>query len=172
MLDCSLFYVRDPQHVVRVMSSNPSYLRSAFDDQVVQYRDWGIPLGRRFRALKLWFHLRLEGVDAICARLRRDLDNAAWLAEQVAHASGWELVAPRTLQTVCAIHRPPGVSGKALDEHTRRWMGVINASGRAFLTGAEVGGRWIARVSIGALGSERADIEQLWQLMQEAAAAA
>ena len=78
-----MLYVRDPQHLVRVMSTNPSYLRSAVDGEVTQYRDWGIPLGRRFRALKLWFQLRLDGIEAISARLRRDLENARWLAEQV-----------------------------------------------------------------------------------------
>ena len=71
ILDCSLFYVRDPEHLIRVMSTNPSYLRSTVDDEVKQFRDWGIPLGRRFRALKLWYHLQLDGIDAIRDRLRR-----------------------------------------------------------------------------------------------------
>jgi hypothetical protein len=74
VLDCSLLYVADPDHLIRVMSTNPSYLRSAVDGEVTQYKDWGIPLGRRFRALKLWFHLRLDGAEAIRARLRRDLE--------------------------------------------------------------------------------------------------
>lgn len=169
VLDCSLFYVRDPEHLIRVMSTNPSYLQSAADGEAVQYRDWGIPLGRRFRALKLWFQLRLEGLDAIRARLRRDLANAAWLAEQIALTPEWELVAPRTLQTVCMLHRPPGMKPNALDEHTRQWMEAINASGQALLTGAEVDGRWIARVSIGSLPTERVDVEALWSLMQRAA---
>src|SRR6202035_373795 len=82
VLDCSLLYVADPAHLIRVMSTNPSYLRSAVDGEVTQYKDWGIPLGRRFRALKLWFHLRLDGAEAIRARLRRDLENARWLGRQ------------------------------------------------------------------------------------------
>jgi len=75
--DCSLLYVADPAHLIRVMSTNPSYLQSAVDGEVTQYKDWGIPLGRRFRALKLWFQLRLDGAEAIRARLRRDLDRGA-----------------------------------------------------------------------------------------------
>ena len=74
--DCSLYFVRDADHLVRVMSTNPSYLRSTVDDQVKNLRDWGLPLGRRFRALKLWLHLREQGVDALQARLRRDVANA------------------------------------------------------------------------------------------------
>ena len=112
VLDCSLLYVADPAHLIRVMSTNPSYLRSAVDGEVTQYKDWGIPLGRRFRALKLWFHLRLDGVEAIRARLRRDLDNARWLAEQVSSTPGWRVLAPVTLQTVVLRHEPAGaVSG-------------------------------------------------------------
>ncbi len=81
--DCSLFFVRDPQHLVRVMSTNPSYLQSGVDARVTNYRDWGIPLGRRFRALKLWALVREQGVEGLRARLRRDLDNARWLERQI-----------------------------------------------------------------------------------------
>ncbi len=173
VLDCALLYVRDPEHLVRVMSTNPSYLRSAVDGQVRQYKDWGIPLGRRFRALKLWFHLRLDGVEPIRARLRRDLDNARWLAGAVAAEQGWELVAPVPLQTVCVRHHPDGdLSGPALDEHTLAWAAAINASGRAFVTPSLLEGRWMVRVSIGAEATERADVERLWALMREVVAQA
>ena len=94
ILDTSLFFVRDAEHLIRVMSTNPSYLQSQVDGDVVQYRDWGIPLGRRFRALKLWFHLKLDGIENIRARLRRDLENARWLADQVTDHHEWELVSP------------------------------------------------------------------------------
>ena len=129
-LDCSMYLTRDPEHLIRVMSTNPSYLRSAADGQVTQYKDWGIQLGRRFRALKLWFHLSIDGVDAIRARLRRDLDNAQWFAEQVAAEPGWRLLAPVPLQTICLRHEPPGLEGEALDAHTLAWVDRINASGR------------------------------------------
>ena len=79
ILDTSLYYIKDVAQLVRVMSTNPSYLWSDNDGEVTQYRDWGLPLGRRFRALKLWFQLELDGVASIQTRLRRDLDNAAWL---------------------------------------------------------------------------------------------
>jgi len=85
--DCSLYYVRDAEHLVRVMSTNPSYLQSGVDDRVSNLRDWGIPLGRRFRALKLWLLIRANGVAGLQARLRRDLANAQWLAEQVVRSN-------------------------------------------------------------------------------------
>ena len=172
ILDCSLLYVRDVDHLVACMSTTPAYLRSAVDDEVVQYKDWGIPLGRRFRALKLWFHLRLEGAEAIRARLRRDLDNARRLAEQVRAEPGWRVLAPVDLQTVCLRHEPDGLAGEALDEHTLSWANAVNASGRAFVSPSILDGRWMVRVSIGAEATERADVEALWALLRQAASAA
>jgi aromatic-L-amino-acid/L-tryptophan decarboxylase len=177
VLDCSLLYVADPDHLVRVMSTNPSYLRSAVDGEVTQYKDWGIPLGRRFRALKLWFHLRLDGVEAIRARLRRDMRNARWLADQLSSTPGWRVLAPVTLQTVVLRHEPAGVVSDtgavldphALNEHTLSWVDAVNASGAALVTPSMLDGTWSVRVSIGAEPTERQDVEQLWSLLQEAA---
>lgn len=169
--DCSLYYVRDVEHLVRVMSTNPTYLRTPADAQTVNLRDWNIPLGRRFRALKLWTLIRTEGVAGLQARLRRDLANAQWLAAQVDATPPWQRVAPVPLQTVCVRHHPPGLEGDALDRHTLEWMGRVNASGAAFLHAAVLAGRWTVRVSIGVETTERAHVEALWNRMREAAAA-
>lgn len=163
--DCSTYYVRDPQHLVRVMSTNPSYLRTAVDAQATNYRDWGIPLGRRFRALKLWCLIREQGVEGLQRRLRRDLANALWFKEQVDAAPHWRRLAPVPLQTVCVRHEPPGLEGEALDRHTQDWCARINASGKAWLTPAILDDRWMVRVSIGAEATEREHVEQLWALM-------
>jgi aromatic-L-amino-acid decarboxylase len=168
--DCSLYLVRDPQHLVRVMSTNPSYLQTPVDAEVRNYRDWGIPLGRRFRALKVWITLREQGVEAIRARLRRDLANAQWLATQVDAAPHWRRIAPVPLQTVCVRHEPPGLDAAALDAHARRWTQAINDSGFAYLTPAVVGGRWITRVSIGMELTEARHVAELWAAMLQAAA--
>jgi aromatic-L-amino-acid decarboxylase len=169
VFDCSLYYVRDPQHLIRVMSTSPSYLRTAADDQATNYRDWGIALGRRFRALKLWCLIRAEGVSGLQARLRRDIANARWFATQVAATPNWRVVAPVPLQTVCVIHQPPGVDGESLDSHTRAWAERVNRSGAAYLTPAVLGGRWMVRVSVGNLTTEHADLEALWKVMRDAA---
>lgn len=168
VFDCTVSFVRDPEHLVRVMSTNPSYLKSAADGQVKNYRDWGLPLGRRFRALKLWFLIREQGVEGLQARLRRDLANAKWLEEQVAATPGWRVLAPVPLQTVCVRHEPAGLTGDALDRHTLDWAARINQSGEAYVTPAMLDGRWIVRVSIGAELTEREHVEQLWTLMREA----
>jgi aromatic-L-amino-acid decarboxylase len=164
--DCTLYYVRDPEHLVRVMSTNPSYLQSAADGRVKNYRDWGIPLGRRFRALKLWFLIREQGVSGLQARLLRDLENARWLADQVRGAPGWALLAPVPLQTLCVRHEPAGLAGEALDRHTQAWCDRVNRSGAAYLTPAVLDGRWMVRVSIGAEQTERPHVEALWRAMR------
>jgi aromatic-L-amino-acid decarboxylase len=153
--DCSVYYVRDPEHLMRVMSTNPSFLQSSVDGEVKNLRDWGIPLGRRFRALKLWFVIR----------------------EFVAAAPGWRVVAPVNLQTVCVRHHPlapdgSALSGEALDKHTTAWVEAVNRSGAAYLTPAILDGRWMARVSVGALATKTADVEAVWAAMRAAAEAA
>lgn len=168
--DCSLYYVRDPEHLVRVMGTNPNYLQSAVDQQVKNLRDWGIPLGRRFRALKLWFLLREQGISGLQARLRRDLTNARWLADQVQATPRWRVLAPVVLQTVCVRHEPPGLAGEGLDRYTRDWAARVNASGAAYLTTAQVDGCWLVRISIGGLPTEREHVEALWALLQRVVA--
>jgi aromatic-L-amino-acid decarboxylase len=100
------------------------------------------------------------------ARLRRDLDNGRWLEEQVRTTPGWKLLAPVALQTLCVRHEPRDVSGDALDRHTLAWCERINRSGEAYLTPAILEGRWMVRVSIGAMLTEREHVEELWRVMR------
>jgi aromatic-L-amino-acid decarboxylase len=167
--DCSLYYVRDAEHLVRVMSTNPSYLQSDVDGQVKNLRDWGIPLGRRFRALKLWCLIREQGVEGLQRRLRRDLDNARWLEAEIRNTPQWRVLAPVALQTLCLRHEPAGLEGEALDRYTLGWAERVNRSGEAYLTPAQLGGRWMVRVSIGALGTEREHVAALWDLVRREA---
>lgn len=167
--DLSAYYCRDPQHLIRVMGTNPSYLRTQHDGEVSNFRDWHVQLGRRFRALKLWFHLLDVGVEGVRAHVRRGLEHARWLGARVAETAGWELIAPVALQTVCLRHVPPGLSAEALREHNLAIARRINAGGRAYLTPSVVDGVQILRVSIGAERTERRHVEALWEALQAAA---
>lgn len=168
--DLSAYYAKDPQHLIRVMGTNPSYLRTAQDNEVKNFRDWGIPLGRRFRSLKLWFLLRDQGVEGLQARLRRDIANAGWLKDQVDKAPDWERMAPVPLQTLCIRHVPKGMKAEAmLRAHNLAVANAINQSGRAYLTPAILKGKQMIRVSIGAEGTERKDVETLWAQLQDVA---
>ena len=154
------------------MSTNPSYLRSAVDEKVKNLRDWGIPLGRRFRALKLWFLIREQGVSGLQARLRRDLANARWLAAAGRGRRRTGACSRRCrCRRVCVRHEPPGLEGEALDRHTLGWADRINRSGAAYLTPATLDGRWMVRVSVGALPTERGHVEALWAVMRREAEA-
>lgn len=167
--DCSTYFVRDAQHLVRVMSTNPSYLRTAADTKVRNFRDWGIPLGRRFRALKLWFLIREQGVQGLRTRLRRDLEHARWFAAQVDGAPGWQRLAPVPFQTVCVRYAPPRLTGEALDAHTVAWVRRINESGRAYLTPAMLEDHWMVRVSFGVEATEHEHVVALWRQMRDEA---
>jgi aromatic-L-amino-acid decarboxylase len=168
--DLSAYFTKDPEHLIRVMSTNPSYLRTDLDDQVNNLRDWGIPLGRRFRALKLWFLLKDQGVAGLQARIRRDLANAQWLKAQVLAAGGWELLAPVNLQTVCLRHAPEGMTAEdELQAHNLAIAARINRAGTYYLTPAVVKGRQLLRVSVGSEATELADVEGLWKALLDAA---
>ncbi len=169
--DLSAYYVRDPEHLIRVMSTNPSYLRTAQDGLVRNLRDWGIPLGRRFRALKLWFLLREYGVEGVRARIRRDMANAQWLMRQVDAAPQWQRLAPVPLQTVCLRHVPPGLRGdeRALAMHNALIAAAVNQRGHCYITTAEVKEVLTIRVSVGALTTELPHVQRVWQELQEAA---
>ena len=167
--DLSAYYVRDPQHLIRVMSTNPSYLRTAQDGQASNFRDWHIQLGRRFRALKLWFYLMDVGVEGLQARLRRDLEHAQWLKAQVDAAPDWERLAPVPLQTVCLRHLKPGLDEAALAAHNLELARRVNDSGQAYLTPSMLKGTQMLRVSIGAETTERRHVEALWEALRLAA---
>lgn len=170
--DLSAYYCRDPQHLIRVMGTNPSYLRTPQDGEVSNFRDWHIQLGRRFRALKLWFHVLDVGVEGVRAHVRRGIEHARWLGARVAETAGWELVAPVQLQTVCLRHVPlsGGGGGEAASRaHNLEIARRINAGGMAYLTPSVVEGVQILRVSIGAERTERRHVEALWEALQAAA---
>ncbi|HVP62261.1 MAG TPA: pyridoxal-dependent decarboxylase [Myxococcaceae bacterium] len=169
--DCTAYHVRDPDHLVRVMATDPSYLRTAQDGAVKNYRDWGIALGRRFRSLKIWFVLSALGVEGVQAQVRRDLALARWLAEKIDTTPGWERLAPVPLQTVAFRHHPPGLEGSGLDAHNLALARAINGSGRAYLTPAIVKGAQLLRVSVGATATTAEDVAALWAQLCETAAA-
>jgi len=167
--DLSAYFVRDPQHLVRVMSTNPSYLRTAQDGVVANFRDWGIPLGRRFRALKLYLHLMDEGVAGLQARLRRDLEQARWLAAQVDAAPGWERLAPVAFQTVTLRHVPPGLDEVGLTAHNMALAARVNLGGKAYLTPSVLKGKQTLRVSCGSATTEQRHVAGVWDALRAAA---
>lgn len=162
--DCDCFYVQDRASLINALSILPEYLRNAATESgaVIDYRDWQIPLGRRFRALKLWFVLRTYGAEQLRDMVRRHVDIAHWLTRQVDESDMFELMAPTVLNLVCFRH----VAG---DEASEQIMRSVNASGKAFLTHARVNGRFILRFSVGQERTELRHVQDAWELLQQAA---
>ncbi|MEU4446872.1 aminotransferase class V-fold PLP-dependent enzyme [Actinosynnema sp. NPDC050801] len=159
--DLSLFWTAHPDVLVDALTILPEYLRDTATESgaVVDYRDWQVPLGRRFRALKLWSVLRWYGLEGIRDHLRRHVGLAALLESWVEASDEWELVAPRSLSLVVIAHRGG-------DETTRAAMDRVNASGDAFVTHTVVDGRFAIRVAIGAEATEERHVRALWEALQ------
>ena len=157
--DCTLLWTRRPAVLVEALAVVPEYLRNAASESgaVVDYRDWQIPLGRRFRALKLWSVLRWYGLDGLRAHIRSHVELACELASWVAASEHFELGAAPSLGLVCLRVRGPG------DEATRAVLDRVNGSGRAVLTHTVVDGRYLIRVAIGGIYTERRHVEALWR---------
>ncbi|GAA3864276.1 pyridoxal-dependent decarboxylase [Saccharothrix violaceirubra] len=161
--DLSLFWTAHPATLVDALTILPEYLRNAATESgaVVDYRDWQIPLGRRFRALKLWSVLRWYGLEGLRAHLRRHIDLAEGLEARVEADENWSLVTPRSLALLVIAHRDG-------DETTRRAMDAVNASGRAYLTHTVVNGRFAIRIALGAEATEERHVTAVWEALRMA----
>jgi aromatic-L-amino-acid decarboxylase len=168
--DCSAHFVRDPAALVRTLSVLPPFLRSRETGEVIDYRDWGVPLGRRFRALKLWFVLRSYGVERLQAMLR---DHIAWTAElagMIRAEPDFELVTAPKLALLTFRHRPRGLDDEAaLDTLNERLLNALNDDGRLYLTQTRVRGRYVIRFAIGQLYTTRAHVLRAWAVITETA---
>lgn len=162
--DCDCFYVADRTALIRTLSILPEYLRNQATESgaVVDYRDWHIPLGRRFRALKLWFVLRLHGVDGLRSHIRRHVGLAQEFAGWVAADPAFELCAPHPLNLVCFRLR-------GADEPNARLLEALNRSGELYLTHTKLGGRYVLRMAIGGTWTERRHVERAWDAIKRAA---
>jgi aromatic-L-amino-acid decarboxylase len=168
--DCSAFYVRDPDHLQRTMSIHPEYLRTTRDAEVVNYMDWGVQLGRRFRALKLWFVLRSYGArqlrEMVAGHLALAREFAAWIEAD----PEWELLAPVPLNTVCFRWRPAGVVGiEALNERNAALMAHVNREGTIYLTHTKLDEITTLRLAVGQRATGREHVQQAWDALRSAA---
>jgi aromatic-L-amino-acid/L-tryptophan decarboxylase len=172
--DCCAYFVRDREALLRTFQVTPEYLRTADDSEVVNFRDWGIQLGRRFRALKLWFVIRSYGLEGLRELIRKHVRLARELAGWIEAAPGFELMAPVTLGLVCFRSRPAGmdVDDPRLDALNAALLVGVNATRRVHLTHTRLKGRYVIRVAIGQRQTERAHVEEAWRFIQEAAGGA
>jgi len=175
--DCDCLWVRERRWLVQGMSITPEYLRNAGTDAgVVDYRDWHVPLGRRFRSLKLWLVLRHYGLEGLRAYIRGHIELARGFEAAMRREADFEVWGTRTMNLVCVHVRPrAGEAPAATDARTKAVMERVNATGRAFVThtvtpgGDGQPGRLVIRVAIGAARTTRAHVEELVTLLRDAA---
>jgi aromatic-L-amino-acid decarboxylase len=161
-IDISAFYTSRPDILRRAFSLVPEYLKTAEDAKAVNLMDYGVPLGRRFRALKLWFVLRYYGRQGIVRILREHIRYAQDLAKIIQQDPGFEIAAPHPLSVVCFRYR-------GSDDENRRLMDRVNATGQVFLSHTVLNGRFVIRLAIGNIRTTWDDVSAVWQLVKQEA---
>ncbi len=166
-IDCSAFYTRRVDILKRAFSLVPEYLRTA-EGEVKNYMDYGVQLGRRFRALKLWFVIRSYGVDGLVAHIREHCRLAREFAAWIDADPRFERLAPAPFSTVCFRYRPAGVSDETeLERLNAALLDAVNASGQAFLSHTKLDGRYTLRLAIGNAATRAQHVERAWRLLTE-----
>jgi aromatic-L-amino-acid decarboxylase len=165
-MDCSVLWTRHPAVLRRAFSLTPEYLRTAEQDVALSYSDYSFQLGRRFRALKLWFVLRAFGLEGLRAHLRHHCALAQRFAAWVTATPEWEVLVPVGMSVVCFRHRPAGMEAEGdLERHNAAILERVNASGRVFLSHTKLGGRYVLRVAVGNLRTEERHLAEAWSLL-------
>ena len=168
--DCSVFYVKHPEILKRAFSLVPEYLVTREQDAVVNYMDYGVQLGRRFRALKLWMVIRAFGVEGLAARLRAHCALARAFAGWVESAENWRLMAPVPFSLVCFRYAPAGATDEECDAMNEAIMHAVNGGGEVFLSHTKMRGRFTLRLAIGNIRTEERHVAVAWERLREAAA--
>ena len=169
-MDCSVLWTAHPAVLRRTFSLTPAYLQTDEQEIALSYSDYSFQLGRRFRALKLWFVMRAFGVEGLAARVRHHCALATTFASWVQAHPEWEVVAPVPMSVVCFRHRPAGMTDeRALEAHNAAILERVNASGEVFLSHTKLGDRYVLRVAIGNLRTTEVHLATAWRLLGEAA---
>jgi aromatic-L-amino-acid decarboxylase len=167
-VDCSVLFCRRPEELVRAFSIVPDYLTSADQGASRDLMDYGVALGRRFRALKLWLVLRYFGRRGIVERIRAHVRMARELADRIAATPEWTLAAPTLLSTVAFRFAPAWEDGAALDRANHAILERVNASGEVFLSHTVLDGRVTLRLAIGNLKTTAEHVSMAWELLKDA----
>ena len=168
--DCTAYFVKDKEPLIRSLEILPEYLKTREGRRVNNYRDWGIQLGRRFRALKLWFVIRSFGASGIREKVRNHIRWAQELAAEIDAAADFELLAPVPFATLCFRCKPQGVTDlETLNRLNQQLMETLNDSGKLYLTHTKLHERYTLRLVIGQTNVEKRHVAESWQRIKETA---
>lgn len=165
--DCSAYFVKDKQALINTFSILPEYLKTAHDKIVNNYRDWSVPLGRRFRALKLWFVMRSMGVEAMQSTLREHIRIGQWLADEITKEKDFEVLAPVPLNLVCFRYHPEGIHDEGnLNRLNERLLDSLNSTGKILLTQTKLNDKFTIRFVSGNNNTSQAEVEKGWSMIK------
>jgi len=170
--DSSIYFVKNKNALVHTFEILPEYLKTNTDGMVSNHCDWGIPLGRRFRSLKLWFVMRYYGLDELQNKLRYHIELAKWFENKIVKSSDFNLVVPRNINLVCFHFRPQKLSDiKELNRINEEFLHKLNKTGKIYLTHTKVNGIYTLRMVIGQTNVNQNHIEKAWELITNTAMA-
>jgi aromatic-L-amino-acid decarboxylase len=168
--DCSAYFVKDREALIKTFEIHPEYLKTKEGTTVNNYRDWGIQLGRRFRALKLWFVIRTFGVRGIQDTIRSHIRMARSIVEKIEKSRDFELLAPAPLNTVCFRYKPEGISDPGeLNDLNAELLEKLNSTGKVYFTHTKLDGKYTIRFVIGQTYVTQKHVDRGWELIVEAA---
>ncbi len=167
--DCTAFFIRDAASLIKTFEILPEYLKTRTRGSVNDYRDWGIPLGRRFRALKLWSVIRSYGIQGLQKKIREHIEFASRLKVMIQNEADFEILAPVIINVVCFRYSPAGSSEQQLNDLNEKLNHLLNDSGKIYLTHTLLNGKYTLRMVTGQTNVTDAHVEKAWELIKSMA---
>ena len=167
--DCSAYFVKNPAYLIKTFEILPEYLKTRTRGSVNDYRDWGVPLGRRFRALKLWSVIRMYGVEGLQDKVRGHIRMARRLAEMIALENDFQILAPVTINTVCFRFRPAGTGEEDINRLNETLNHRLNDTGKIYLSHTVLNGIYTLRMVTGQTNLRMEHVEKAWDLIRKTA---
>jgi aromatic-L-amino-acid/L-tryptophan decarboxylase len=164
-VDCSILYVKEPEILKRAFSLEPEYLKTSVDSEVINYNDYGVQLGRRFRSLKLWFVIKYFGIEGLAGIIKRNIESAKKFKQLIQEDPEFELMAPVPFSTICFRYRPAGYNG-SLNELNSNLMEQINKTGRIFLSHTKLNGNFVIRLVVSGIRTEESHVLEAWEIIK------
>ena len=169
--DCSAYFVKNPAYLIKTFEILPEYLKTRTRGRVNDYRDWGVPLGRRFRALKLWSVIRMYGVEGLQDKVRGHIRMAKRLAEMIVRENDFQILAPVTINVVCFRYKPKGKNDEEINKLNETLNHKLNDSGKIYLTHTSINGNYALRMVTGQTNVTMEHVEKAWDLINKTARA-
>ena len=168
--DCSVYFVKSKEKLVQTFQLVPEYLKTRTDGEVNDYSDWGVPLGRRFRALKLWFVIRSFGVEKMREILRSHISYANFFAAEIEKTGNFEVLAPVKFSLVCFRYLPDrSMTDEELNHLNEKLLHAINATGKIYLSHTKLNGIFVLRLQSSQTNVQKRHVEKALELIKEIA---